>query len=82
MESEMTNIFVQGVGPEQEKLLNSSKTSKTLGIYYIIEFPVDKIVIFEKHNFFCTLDLKYFVFTKMLVISLSINRFPKIRILR
>ena len=34
MESEMTIILVQGVGPEQEKLLNSSKTSKTLEIYY------------------------------------------------
>ena len=35
MEREMTSILVQGVGPEQEKLLNSSKTSKTLEIYYM-----------------------------------------------
>ena len=35
MESEMTSILVQGVGPEQEKLLNSSKTSKTLEICYM-----------------------------------------------
>ena len=38
MESEMTSILVQGVGPEQEKLLNSSKTSKTLEIYYWISY--------------------------------------------
>ena len=35
MESEMASILVQGVGPEQEKLLNYSKTSKTLEIYYM-----------------------------------------------
>ena len=34
MESGITSILVQGVGPEEEKLLNSSKTRKTLGIYY------------------------------------------------
>ena len=36
----------------------------------------------ENTTFFCTLEQKYIVFTKMIVISLSINRFPKIRILR
>ena len=36
IESEITSILVQGVGPEQEKLINSSKTSKTLEIYYWI----------------------------------------------
>ena len=39
-------------------------------------FPV------EKNSGFWKTPLFYFVFTKMLLISLSINRFPKFRILR
>ena len=44
MESEMTSILVQGSDQNRKIILNSSKTDKTLEIYY--EFPVDKIVIF------------------------------------
>ena len=77
METEMTRILVQGVGAEQEKLLNSSKTAKHLK--FTTEFPVEKIMIFEKHHFFVFWSDPC---TKMVVISLSINRFPKIRILR
>ena len=54
MESEMTSILVQGVGPEPENVLNSSKTAKRLEFTICTEFPVEKIMIFGKHKFLCS----------------------------
>ena len=83
MESEMRRILVK------TKYFRVEKKSAD---FFRRKFPdrdffASKISIFENlgdENFrpFFFSTKKYFAFTKMLLISLSINRFPKIRILR
>ena len=78
MESEMTSILVQGVGPEHKKVVffkNHDFSNREFNSKFqtVCWFSKNLVV------FFCSGPTPY---TKMLVISLSINRFPKIRILR
>ena len=78
METEMTSILVQGVGPEQKKVVffknhdfvNRKSNSKFQAFCCFAK----NLVVFS-----CSGPTPY---TKMLVISLSINNFPKNRMLR